>query len=86
MGETGKSRVQPAFDGGDLVFADDDFLVGGGGHMDAHLAEEIGGEFLNSSCTDDELAVYTHETLWIKLALYFFKGHVQGMVLACEGA
>ena len=49
--------IQPSFDGGDFVFADDDFLVGGGGHVDAHLAEEIGGELADGSGTDDELTV-----------------------------
>ena len=48
-------KVKPALDGGDFVFAHDDFLVGGGGHVNEHLAEEIGGELLDGSGADDEL-------------------------------
>ena len=50
--------------------------------MDAHLAEEIGGEFADGSGTDDELAVYAHEALRVELALSFFEGHIQRMGLA----
>ena len=79
-------RIQPAFDGGNFVFADDDFLVGGGGHVDAHLAEEIGGEFLYGGSTNDELTVHAHKTLGIELTFYFFEGHVQRVVLAFQSA
>ena len=44
-------RVEPALDGGDFVFTHNDFLVGGGSHVDAHLTKEIGGEFLHGSGT-----------------------------------
>ena len=54
--------------------------------MDAHLAEEIGGEFADSSGADDELAVHTHETLRVELALGFFESQVQDVGLGVEGA
>ena len=78
--------IEPTLDGGYFVFADDDFLVGGGGHVDAHLAEEIGGELLYGSGADDELAIHTHKTLGVELTLYFFEGHVQRVVLAFQSA
>ena len=79
-------RIEPTLDGGDFVFADDNFLVGGGGHVDAHLAEEIGGEFLNGDGADDELTVDAHKALGVELAFNFFEGHVQGVVLAFQSA
>ena len=54
--------------------------------MDAHLAEEIGGELADGSGANDELTVHTHEALRVELALGFFEGHVQGVGLAVEGA
>ena len=86
MGETGKSRVQPAFDGGDLVFADDDFRVGETCNVDAHLTKEVSGKFVNGCCANDELTVDTHETLGVELALGFFEGHRQLVGLALQGA
>ena len=86
MGETGKSRVQPAFDGGDLVFADDDFRVGETCNVDAHLAKEVGREFVNGCGVNDELTVDTHEALGVELALGFFEGHRQLVGLALQGA
>ena len=79
---SGVLRVEPAFHGGDFVFADNDFLVGGGCHVDAHLAKEKGREFLDGGSTDDVLTVHAHEALRIELTLYFFERHVQGMVFA----
>ena len=55
MGETGKSRVQPAFDGSDFILADDNFCIGEGGDMNAHRAEEICGKFCYCCSVDDEL-------------------------------
>jgi len=54
--------------------------------VDAHLAEEIGGELADGSGANDELTVHTHEALRVELALGFFEGHVQGVGLAVEGA
>ena len=79
-------RIQPAFDGGNFVLADDDFNGGEGGDVDAHLAEEIGGELADGSGANDELTVHTHETLRVELTLCLFQGHVQGMGIAVEGA
>ena len=76
------SGVEPSLDGGDFVFAHDDFLVGGGGHVDAHLAEEIGGELLYGSGADDELTIDAHKALGIELAFNFLEGHVQRVVFA----
>lgn len=53
--------------------------------MNAHLAEEIGGELADSGGANDELTVHTHEALRVELALGFFEGHVQGVGLAVEG-
>ena len=64
--------IEPALDGGHSVFAHNDLFVGGGGHVDAHLAEEIGGEFLHGDGTDDILTIHAHKALGIELALYFF--------------
>ena len=50
--------------------------------MDAHLAKEIGGEFLYGCCADDELAIHAHEALQVELALYFFECHIQRVVIA----
>lgn len=54
--------------------------------MDAHLAKEIGGEFLDGGGAADVLTVYTHKPLRIELTLYFFEGHIQRVVLAFYGA
>ena len=78
--------IEPTLDGGYLVFADDDFLVGGGSHVDAHLAKEIGGEFLDCYGADDELTVHAHKTLWVELGLGFFERHVQAVMLALKCA
>lgn len=78
--------IQPPLDAGYLVFADDYFLVGGGSHVDAHLAEEIGGELLYGGSADDELSVHAHKTLWVELLFNFFQSHVQRMMLSGECA
>ena len=78
--------IEPALDGGDFVFADNDFLVRSGGHVDAHLAEKIGGEFQHGGGADDELTIDAHKPLWVELALNFFEGHVQRVVLAFQSA
>ena len=78
--------IEPTLDGGHSVFAHNDLFVGGGGHVDAHLAEEIGGEFLHGDGADDELTVDAHKALGVELAFNFFEGHVQGVVLAFQSA
>ena len=54
--------------------------------MDAHLAEKIGGEFQHGGGADDELTIDAHKPLWVELALNFFEGHVQRVVLAFQSA
>ena len=53
--------------------------------MNSHLAEEIGGEFLDGSSTDDELTIDAHETLRVELALGFFEGQVQRVDFSRKG-
>ena len=80
------SRIQPTLNGGYFVLTDDDFYVGEGCYVDAHLAEKKGGEFADGSGADDELTVHTHEALRIELTLGFFEGHIQDVGLAVYSA
>ena len=69
-----------------LFLAHDDLGIGEGGNMYAYLAEEMGGEFGDGGCTDDELAVDAHEPFRVELALCLFKRHRQCMGVTRESA
>ena len=62
MERDGLPRRQPALDGGHLVLAYNNLDVGEGGYVDAHLTEEIGGEFADGSGADNELTVHASST------------------------
>ena len=79
-------RIQPFLHRRDLVLADNDLRLGIAAHVDPHLTEEVGREFLDSRGIDDELAVEAHETHQVELALHLVETHVQQVTAARERA